>query len=67
VSVAELVDTLRRTDTVFTWELRGGVVFFGYHRDLRETPPSIPLPYGFNDPLLLECLEWHLAQVRRGT
>lgn len=61
-----LVAELRRTDKVFVWELRDGVVSYGYHGDLRAPPPSLALPYKLDDPLLVECLEWYLNEARRG-
>lgn len=62
----EILEELCRTDNVFRWKERDGVVSFGYHGDVRDPPPWIALPYKFDDPLLVDCLEWHLNQAKKG-
>lgn len=63
--VEALIKELQRRDTIFTWRFADGVVYFGYHGDTRNPPPWIPIPYGIDDPLLVDYLEWMLAEVNR--
>lgn len=63
----EILEELRRIDRLFVWVWTEDSVSFGYHGDLRDPPPTIALPYKFDDPLPINCLEWYLKQAKRGT